>query len=130
MLKTEMPGGELLDGSEGEEQEPMMDGEERDGSVAEHASQSKRDLERVKEALMRLHVNLGRPGVKELIRVLKHDRASELASQEARRMRCDVCAETVQAKLPRNAVPRQVLDFNERLGLDIVSLCVTVLCCR
>ena len=29
MLKTDMPGGELLDGSEGEEQEPMMDGEER-----------------------------------------------------------------------------------------------------
>ena len=37
-------------------------------------------------------------------------------------MRCDVCAETVQPKLPRNAVPREVLDFNERLCLDIVSL--------
>ena len=45
-------------------------------------------------------------------------------------MRCDVCAETLQLKLPRPAVPRQVLDFNERLGLDIVSLCVTVLCFR
>ena len=105
-----------------EEQEPMMDGEQRDGSMAEHAAHSKRDLERAKEALMRLHVNLGRPGVKELIRVLKHGRASELASQEARRMSCDVCAETVQPKLPRPEVPRQVLDFNERLELDIVSL--------
>ena len=61
-----------------------MDGEQRDGSVAKHSGHSKRDLERVKEALMRLHVNLGRPGVKELIRVLKHNRASELAIQEAR----------------------------------------------
>ena len=33
-----------------EEQEPMMDGEQRDVSVAEHAGHSKRDLERVKEA--------------------------------------------------------------------------------
>ena len=118
----EKPGDELRDGSEGEEQEPMEDGEQRDGSVAEHAGHSKRDLERVKKALMKLHVNLGHPGVKELIRVLKHGRASELAIQEARRMRCDVCAENVQPKLPRPAVPRQVLDFNERQGLNILSL--------
>ena len=100
----------------------MTDGEQRDGSVAEHAGHSKRDLERVKKALMRIHVNLGHPGVKELIRVLKHGRESELAIQEARRMRCDFCAENVQPKPPRPAVSCQVLDFNERLGLDILSL--------
>ena len=61
----EMPDYELRDRSEGEEQEPMEDGEQRDGSVAEHAGHSKRDLERVKKALMKLHVNLGHPGVKE-----------------------------------------------------------------
>ena len=88
----EMPGHELRDGSEVEEQEPMEDGEQRDGSVAEHAGHSKRDLERVKKALVKLHVNLGHPGVNGIIRVLKHGRASELAVQEARRMRCDVCA--------------------------------------
>ena len=37
-------------------------------------------------------------------------------------MRCDVCAENVQPKLPLPAVPCQVLDFNERFGLDILSL--------
>ena len=37
-------------------------------------------------------------------------------------MRCDVCAENVQPKLPRFAVRRQVLDFSERLGFDILSL--------
>ena len=41
---------------EGEEQEPMEAGEQRDGSVAEHAGHSKRDLERGKTALMKLHV--------------------------------------------------------------------------
>ena len=58
----EMPGDELRDGSEGVEQEPMEDGEQRDGSVAEHASHSERDLERVKKAQMKLHVNLGHSG--------------------------------------------------------------------
>ena len=61
----EMSGDELRDGSEGEEQEPLEDGEQRDGSVTEHASHPKRDLGRVKKAL-KLHVNLGHPGVKEL----------------------------------------------------------------
>ena len=46
-----------------------------------------------------------------MVRVLKHGRASELAIQEARRMHCDVCAENVPPKLPRPAIPRQVLDF-------------------
>ena len=54
----------------------------------------KRSLERVKKALMKLHTNLNHPGVKEMVRVLNHGRASGLAIQEARRMRCDVCADT------------------------------------
>ena len=80
-------------------------GEQRDGSVTEHAGHSKRDLEREKKALMELHTNWGHPGVKEKVRVLKDGRTSELAIQEARRKRCDVCAENVQLKLPRPAVP-------------------------
>ena len=99
----EMPGDELREGSEGEEQAPMEDGEQRDGAVAEHVGHSKRDLERVKKALMKLYTNLGHPGVKEMVRVLKHGRASELAIQEARRMRCDVGAENMQPKVPRPA---------------------------
>ena len=53
---------------------------------------------------------------------MKHVRASELAIQEARRRRRDVCAESVQPKLPRRAIPLQMLEFNERIGLDILSL--------
>ena len=41
---------------------------------------------------------------------------------DAQRMHCDVCAENVQPKLLRLATPRHVLDFNERIGLDILSL--------
>ena len=118
----DMPSDERRDESEGEGQSPMEDQEQRDGSVADQESHSKQDLERVKKALIKLHTNLGHPGVKELVRALKHGRASELAIQVARRMRCDVCAENVQPKLLRPAIPRQVLDFKERLGLDILSL--------
>ena len=83
---------------------------------------SRHEVERVKRALRKLHTNLGHPVVKEMVRVLKHGLASELAIQEARRMHCDICAENVQPKLPRPATPRQVLNFNERVGLDISSL--------
>ena len=40
----EMPGDELRDESEFEEQAPMEDEEQRDGSVAEHEGHSKQDL--------------------------------------------------------------------------------------
>ena len=36
-------------------------------------------------------------------------------------MHCDICAENVQPNLPRPAIPRQVPDFNERVGLDILT---------
>ena len=37
-------------------------------------------------------------------------------------MHCDIRAENVQPKVLRPAIPRQVLGFNERVGLDILSL--------
>ena len=60
---TEMPSDERRDESESEEQAPMEDEEQRDGSVAEHEGHSKQDQERVKKALIKLHTNLGHPGV-------------------------------------------------------------------
>ena len=102
----DMASGERRDESEGEGQAPMEDEEQRDGSVAEQEVHSKQDLERVKKALTKLHTNLGHPGVKEMVRVLKHGRASELAIQKERRMHCCVCAENVQPKLLRQAIPR------------------------
>ena len=77
----------------------MEDGEQRDGSKPEREVHSKQDVDRVKERLRNIHTNLGHPGVKEMIRVLKHGRASELAIQETRRMHCDMCAENVNPDL-------------------------------
>ena len=70
----DMPSDERRDESEGEGQAPMEDEEQRGGSVAEQEGHSKQDLERVKKALIKLHSNLGHPGVKEMVRVLKHGR--------------------------------------------------------
>ena len=117
-----MRGDEHRDGSDVEEQVPMEEGGEHDDAAPEWEVHSRHDVERVKRALRQLHTNLGHPGVKEMVRVLKHGRASGLAIQEARRMHCDTCAENVQPKLPRPPIPRQVLDFNERVNLDIMGL--------
>ena len=97
----------------------VKDGEQSDGSVPEREIHSRQVIARLKRAL---NTNSGHPGMKEMIQVLKNGRASELAIQEARRIHCGICAEYVQLKLPREAVLRQVLDFNERVGLDILSL--------
>ena len=107
-----MRDDEHRDGCDVEEQAPMEEGGDHDEAVPEGQVHSRHDVERVKRALRKLHTNLGHPGVKEMVRVLEHGRASELAIQDARRIHCDVCAEKVQPKLPRPAIPRQVLDFN------------------
>ena len=90
--------------------------------MPEREIHSRQVIARVKRALRKLHTNLGHPGIKEMIQVLKHGRASEVAIQEARRIHCGICAEYVQLKLPREAVLRKVLDFNERVGLDTLRL--------
>ena len=115
-----MRDDEHHDGSDVEEQVSMEEGGEHDEAAPEGEVPSRHDIERAKRALRKLHTNLGHPGVIEMVRVLKHGRASELAIQEARRMHCDICTENVQPKLSRPAIPRQVLDFNERVGLDIL----------
>ena len=104
----------MRDDEHHEEQVQMEEGGEHDEAAPEGKVHSRHDVGRVKRALRKLHINLGHPGVKEMVRVLNHGRASELAIQEARRMHCDVYAENVQPKLPRLAIPRQVLDFKER----------------
>ena len=73
----------------------------------------------VKNAIYKLHKNLGHPSTAELVRLLKHSKASEQAIQAAQELQCSVCANHVRpaSALPAN-VPRCV-DFNHQLGLDV-----------
>ena len=77
-----MRGNEHHNGSDVEEQVPMEEGGEHDEAAPEGEVHSRHDVERAKRSLRKLHTNSGHPGVKEMVRVLKHGRASELAIRE------------------------------------------------
>ena len=117
-----MPSDERCDESEGEKQAPMEDEEQRDGSVAEHEGQSKQDLERMKKALMKLHTNMGHPGVKEMVRVMKH--VVRRSWQYKRHDECVVMSvlKTCNESFPDWRSLAKCWTSNERLGLDMLSL--------
>ena len=55
------------------------------------AMQEETDPEKVKQSLIKLHRNLGHPSNLDLVRVLKHGQASDLAIKLARELSCDFC---------------------------------------
>ena len=74
---------------------------------------------KVKNAVYTLHKNLGHSSTAELVRLLKHSKASEQAIQAAQDLQCSVCANHFR---PANALPANVprcVDFNHQLGLDM-----------
>ena len=77
---------------------------------------------RIHQAVLKLHKNLGHPSTPELIRVLKHSKASEKAIRAAQALECSVCANHVRpaSALPAN-VPKTVA-FNHQVGLDVKYL--------
>ena len=76
----------------------------------------------VKKALKRLHVNLGHPSNKDLVRILKHSRASETAIRLAQDFTCAVCQNHVQPSSALPAKSSRHSEFNERVGLDVKYL--------
>ena len=76
---------------------------------------------RVDQALKRLHANLG-PSTKDLIRILKHSRASDLAIRRASALPCSVCANQRRPSAPLPANASVVKDFNDAVGLDVKYL--------
>ena len=59
-------------GQKVEELVPMEEGGEHVETAPEGEVHLIHDVERIKRALRKLHTNLGHPGVKEMVRVLKH----------------------------------------------------------
>lgn len=73
----------------------------------------------IKKALSRLHRNLGHPSTQDLIRILRHSRASAEAIDLAGKLQCTVCANHQQ---PKSALPANVpqsLAFNHHIGMDV-----------
>ena len=100
-------------------------GDEQEAEPAEvtpQAEESPEEAEKKKKkidaAIRRLHSYLGHPSHKELVRVLKHSGASELASQRATQFSCPVCAnhQRPSAALPANT--SRVVEFNAKVGME------------
>ena len=115
---VDMPSDDRRGESKGERQAPMEDGEQRDGSVAEQEVHSKQDLERVKKSVQKTPYQPGTPW-SEGNGPRVETRSSFGVGNPTQRMHCDVCAENVQPKLHRPAIPRQVLDFNDSMNVQV-----------
>lgn len=74
------------------------------------------------QAVRRLHVNLGHPSNKDLVRMLQHSKASPEAIRIARDFSCDVCANHQQPSSSLPAKSSRIWEFNERIGVDIKYL--------
>ena len=78
--------------------------------------------QRLQEALLKLHTNLGHPGNQNLVRILKHGGASQEAVEAARSFQCQQCLATAQPRPSLPAKPDRVLNFNQRIGVDVKYL--------
>ena len=84
---------------------------------------------KVKQALAKLHRNLGHPSTSDFTRILRHStrilrhsRASDKAIELAGKLQCTVCMNHQQ---PKSALPANVphsMEFNEHVGLDVKYL--------
>ena len=72
-------------------------------------------------ALRRLHVNLGHPSNRDLIRILKHGNPTEDAVRMARTFQCDIGDRDRQPGIPLTASVPENLDFNDQVGFDVLE---------
>ena len=91
-------------------------------SVCAVASQKGPSTDEVKQALTKLHKNLGHPPNADLIRVLKFGQASSEALQLAKDFSCPFCESRVKPKVPLPAKVDRVVGFNKQIGIDVKHL--------
>ena len=95
---------------------------EADSADAPPSEEAPRDAEKDRKidlALKKLHSNLGHPSSRELIRVLRHSGASQLAVERAGLLQCSVCANHQRPTAPLPANTDRAKEFNDRVGLDV-----------
>lgn len=74
---------------------------------------------RLRQALLKLHKNLGHPSNGDLIRILRHGQASDEAVRAARELACEFCAARKAPTVPNPGQTHRVTEFNQRVGLDV-----------
>ena len=78
--------------------------------------------EELRQAVLKVHRNLGHPSNQDLIRILKHGQASERAVKIARELQCSFCQSRSQPKCALPAQTHRVTEFNEQIGIDVKQL--------
>ena len=77
---------------------------------------------KISQAIHKLHCNLGHPSSTDLLRILKHARASSEAIAAAKVHQCTVC---MNQKAPASALPAKppkLQEFNSTVGFDVKYL--------
>eukprot|EP00435_Cladocopium_sp_Y103_P067113 s299_g29.t1 len=74
------------------------------------------------QTLSKLHRNLGHPPNADMIRLLRHAHASELALKLAKDFSCSFCQSRVKPGAPLPANVDRVVEFNKRIGIDVKHL--------
>ncbi len=76
----------------------------------------------MKDAIDRLHRNLGHPPNHDLVRILKHGNADEKAIALAREHQCEFCRTSAKPKTPMPAQTNRVTEFGAAVGMDVKFL--------
>ena len=76
----------------------------------------------VLQTLTKLHKNLGHPPNADLIRLLRHGQASDLAISLAKNFTCSFCQSREKPKTPLPANTDRVCEFNKQIGIDVKHL--------
>lgn len=94
---------------------------DRDPVAPEESSTVKIDP-KIRQAIHKLHCNLGHPSLPDLLRILKHAKASSEAIAAAKAHQCTVC---VNQRAPSSALPAKppkLQEFNSTVGFDVKYL--------
>eukprot|EP00435_Cladocopium_sp_Y103_P054627 s220_g17.t2 len=86
------------------------------------ASLESSDESAVLQTLTKLHKNLGHPPNADLVRLLRHANASDLALRLAKDFSCSFCQSRVKPGAPLPANVDRVVEFNKRIGIDVKHL--------
>ena len=83
------------------------------------AEKSDADL---RNALTKLHRNLGHPSQQDLLRILRDGQASDRAIALAKNLECPLCIDQGKPKVALPAQPQRISEFNRQIGIDVKHL--------
>ena len=113
---------ECLAGEDEQPEEPSSEAPQAAPNSPAHPEPSPEQVQKVDQALKRLHANLGHPSRKELERILKHADASSLAVQRVSHLQCSACSNHQRPAAPLPANTSRITEFNEKIGVDVKYL--------